>query len=117
MNTYDRDSILAYDNSSQDYKDFESTVFQESQNIVRNTFSMIGDFTANRFLYRGLAGADSTQTEMPLLFSGDKNLLNKYFNDLLRYKNANRSQITQLNIRLVKAVSLLAYFKSKYHIQ
>ena len=113
----DRDSIMAYDNSIQEYKDFESTVFQESQDIVRNTFSMVGDFTANRFLSRGLAGADSTHTEMPLLFSDDKSLLNKYFNDLLRYKNANRNQVSQIKFRMVKAVSLLAYFKIKYHLQ
>ena len=116
LNDKDRDSIMSYDNSIQDYKDFESTVFQESQDIVRVTFSMISDFTSNKFLYRTMAGADSSNIEMPLLFSDDKVLLNKYFNDLLRYRVANQSQITQIKIRQEKAMRLIDYFKNKYHL-
>ena len=113
----DRDSIISYDNSIQAYKDYESTFFQESQDIVRNTASIIVDFDANKFLSRSLAGADSTHTEIPLLFSDDKVLLNKYFNELLRYKSANRGQISQLKNRKTKAETLLYYFKNKYHLE
>jgi hypothetical protein len=113
----DRDSIMSYDKSAQSYKNFETTVFQETQDIVRSTSSQIGDFESNKFLYPTLAGADSSDTEIPLVFSDDKVLLNKYFNDLFRYKAVTIGQTGQVTIRLQKAENLLAYFKKKYHFE
>ena len=113
----DRDSIISYDNSVQDYGNYESTAFQQSQDIVRVTFSEIGDFTANKFLYRTIAGTDSSHTEMPLLFSDDKVLLNKYFNDLFRYRVATLGQINQIKIREEKAKGLIQYFKNNYSLE
>jgi phage-related protein len=78
---------------------------------------MINDFESNRFIYRSLAGADSSHNEMPLLFSDDKVLLNRYFNDLLIYKVAIRGQIDQIKIRMVKAEHLLIYFQNKYRFE
>lgn len=117
LNDEDRDSIMSYDRSVLSYKDFESTIFQETQEIVRNTFSQIGDFESYKFLEPRMAGEDSSHVETPLLFSGDKILLNKYFNDLFRYKAVHIAQTLQIKVRLQKASDLLAYFKKKYHFE
>jgi hypothetical protein len=117
LNKEDRDSIQGYDISIEGYKNFESTYYQESQDILRNTFSMIGDFNANKFIARNEAGADSSDVETPLIFSDDKALLNKYFNDLFRYKVAIAGQNRNIDIRKQKADGLLAYFKNKYHFE
>ena len=117
LNTEDRDSIIGYDNSKQDYKNYESTIFQQTQDIVRSTFSMIGDFESNKFISPSIAGADSSHTEMPLLFSENKDLLNKYFNDLFRYKTVINGQIREIKGRKEKAERLVAYFKKKYSLE
>ena len=112
----DRDSIIMYDNVIKMYKDFESTIFQESQNIVRSTFSTILDFNANKFLYPASAGKDSSKIEIPIMFKDDKDLLNKYFNDLFRYRSVIGTQIRRLNEFKAQATRLLEYFNRKYHI-
>jgi len=113
----DRDSIMSYDNRTQGYKDYESTVFQETQDMVRSTLSMLGDFMANKFLYPGLAGPDSSQAELPLLFSDDKVLLNKYFNDIFRYRAVTQGQIGQLGNLMTKASVIIEYLNKKYHLK
>ncbi|MDQ6756170.1 MAG: hypothetical protein M3004_04460 [Bacteroidota bacterium] len=115
LSKQDRDSIMGYDNSIESFKNFESTFFQESQDIVRSTFSMIGDFRANKFLFPALSGADSSHIETTLLFSDDKAMLNKYFNDLFRYKVAIAGHNNQIKQRKIKAINLLKYFNDKYH--
>jgi hypothetical protein len=117
LNDEDRDSIMRYDNSIQDYRNYQSTFFQESQDIVRSSFSMISDFESNKFLYPRFAGADSSHTEMPLIFSDDKVLLNKYFNDLFRYESVINGQNFQIKSRLQKAERLIDYFNKKYHLK
>ena len=113
----DRDSIIKYDYAIRAYKDFEVTIFQESQDNVRNTFTMLLDFRSNRFLHPQSAGTDSSNIEMPLLFSNNKELMNKYFNDLFRYRQAIDGQIRQVKILQAKAISLIEYFKNKYFFQ
>jgi hypothetical protein len=108
---------MSYDKSVLAYKDFESTIFQETQETLRNTFSQIGDFESYKFLDPRMAGKDSSHIETPLLFSDDKVLLNKYFNDLFRYKAVHITQTMQIKTRLQKASNLLAYFKKKYHFE
>ena len=110
----DRDSIIMYDNVIKMYKDFESTIFQESQNIVRSTFSTLLDFRANKFLYPASAGKDSSKIDIPILFKDDKDLLNKYFNDLFRYRSVIGAQIKRLNDFKAQATRLLEYFNRKY---
>ena len=117
LSNEDRDSIIGYDNSIQSYINYQSTFFQQSQDVLRSTFSMIEGFPANKFLFPGDAGADSSRIEIPLLISDDKVMLNKFFNDLLRYKVAISGQNRQINVRRKKAESLLIYFKNKYHLE
>ena len=111
----DRDSIINYDNVIKIYKDFESTVFQQSQDIIRGTFSRLHDFKANKFLYRVAAGKDSSQIEMPITFKDDKELLNEYFNDLFRYRFVTANQYKRLIDFKEQATRLLEYFNNKYH--
>ena len=111
----DRDSIVNYDNAIKNYKDFESTLFQPSQDIVRSSFSVLHDFRANKFLHPASAGKDSSNKEIPILFKDDKDLLNKYFNDLFRYRNVITFQNKRLNDFKAQATRLLDYFNRKYH--
>ncbi len=40
----DADSILAYESLFRQYANFESTVFQQAQDNVRNTLNLLADF-------------------------------------------------------------------------
>ncbi len=111
----DRDSIINYDNVIKIYKDFETTLFQQSQDIIRSTFSRLHDFKANKFLYRNQAGKDSIKIEIPILFKDDKDLINKYFNDLFRYRSTIGTQMKRLNEFKEQATRLLEYFNRKYY--
>ena len=113
----DKDSIIPYDNLTKGYLDYHSTYFQESQNLVRNTFSMLLDFEANRFLSKSLAGSDSSDVEVPLFLSYDKPLISRYFNEVLRYKSAIAGQKRLLQQLQIKASRLIAYFKNKYQME
>ena len=113
----DKDSILRYDNQVRDYQDYHYTYFQESQNLVRSTFSTLCDFNANRYLFKGTVGSDSSTVELPILISDDKALLNKYFNELLRYRSAAAGQKRILLQLQTRALVLIVYFKNKYHFE
>ena len=113
----DRDSILNYDNAIKLYKDFESTIYQQSQDIVRSSFSVLHDFRANKFLQPAAAGKDSSNLEMPILFKDDRDLLNKYFNDIFRYRAVITFQNKRLNDFKAQATWLLEYFNRKYHFE
>ena len=114
LDIQDRDSILSYDISLKFYKAFETTVFQQTQDNVRNIFIEITNFPANKFLNKRNAGADSSNIEIPIYFSENKYLVNKYFNILFRYKNVTTTQTNNLNRQIKKATTLLNYFKAKY---
>ena len=110
----DRDSIILYDKDVRNYKNGESTVFQQSQDIVRNNFSELLDYQTNKLL-----SADSVNslTKTPLLFSANKELLNKFFNDLLRYKQTITWQSSWLIFLKERTTWLIDYFKARYHFQ
>jgi hypothetical protein len=117
----DADSIIVYQNAFALLQDFQSTIFQEAQDNVRNIYNRIANFKANvsvklsntgTSLY--LPGNDLTTTQ---LFSGDKPLLNEYFNDLLVYSRIILSQQDQLVKLKQEQMILLEYFKKKYHFE
>ena len=116
LNKNDRDSIISYDKATQGYLNFQTTALQQSQDDVRSTSSMLKDFIANKFLFKGSAGADSSSIEIPLLFLNDKSLLNKYFNDLFRYRAMTQSQQKSSITLKEQATQLIMYFKDKYHL-
>jgi hypothetical protein len=109
----DRDSIVTYDYAVRFYRVFEEGGFQQSQENVRNTFSMLQDFRASRFL----SSRDTVLTEVPILFSNNKELLNKYFNDLFRYQIMLTQRIQRLKSLDTTAIHQVAYFKNKYSLE
>ena len=106
----DRDSIISYDEKTRRYKDAELTMVQPSQDNVRNNTRKLVNFKANKFI-------DSANyvAEIPLLFSDNKDLLNEFFNDLLRYKRAINFQSNLLINLKEKTSRLIEYFNTKYH--
>jgi len=110
----DRDSIILYDKDIRNYKSAESTAFQQSQDMVRNNFSMLLDYQAHKFLY-----TDSVNrlSKTSLLFSANKDLLNKFFNDLLRYQQTINWQSDWISWLKERTTGLIEYFKSKYHFE
>ena len=121
LNKEDADSIIVYENMYKGYLDFQTTVFQGSQDNVRNTLNQIADFKiiAPTQVSTTTFAADTTSSTLtgPLLFMEDKVLLNKWFNELslyLRTTNGQRNSIIQLKNR---AVSLIRYYKNKHHLE
>ena len=121
LNKEDADSIIVYENMYKGYLDFQTTVFQQAQDNVRNTLNEIADFkvVAPIQLTTATMASDTTKSELsgPLLFTEDKILLNKWFNEVslyLRTTNGQRNSIMQLKS---KAVSLIEYYKNKYHFE
>ncbi len=121
LNKADADSIIIYENMYKGYLDFQATVFQSSQDNVRNTLNQLADFRviAPVQLTTATMDLDTTTSTLSgsLLFSDDKVLLNKWFNELsmyLRTTNGQRNSITQLKN---KAIALIQYYKNKYHLK
>ena len=106
----DRDSIISYDNEIRNYGNTELTMVQQSQDNVRNNSKKLVNFKANKFL-----DSTSYEAEIPLLFSDNRELLNEFFNDLLRYKRNIKVQSNQLNQIKKKTNRLIEYFNAKYH--
>ena len=106
----DRDSIILYDAAIRSYKSSESMVLQESLDNVKNSFKKLINFKANKFL-----DSASYATEIPFLFSGNKELLNELFNDLVRYKRAITFQSNQMIQLKEKTYRLVTYLNAKYH--
>jgi hypothetical protein len=114
----DADSIIAYENLYKSYLDFQTTVFQASQDNVRNTLNQLADFRiiAPHQLTTANFAADTASTDLagPLLFTEDRVLLNKWFNELamyLRTTNGQHNIILQLKN---KAIALIEYYKEKH---
>ena len=125
LNQEDADRVLNYVNIFKGYQDFQSTIFQSSQDNVRNTLNELAGFKSVRSLLQipGTSYGTTTSTitpdmsaHGPLLFSNDKFLLNKWFNQLsvyLRITKRQRQQLTELK----DEISILAkYCKEKYHL-
>ncbi len=116
----DADSILAYERMYKDDYDFETTIYQEAQNNVRNTLNELANFKVVSPLENvsSLNGADSGSSSLngPLLFSADRNLLNKWFNQLQLYVRVTKAQASLLNSLQVKATNLITFYKTKHHL-
>jgi hypothetical protein len=118
----DADSILSYDKDFNDFQDFQSTVFQGAQDNVRATFNLLVDFKANAQMFKPRDGMlittyDPADVTKPVLFSTDKALLNKYFNDVMLYYRITYNHRRMLLNLKDKQTQLLKYFKNKYHFE
>ena len=122
----DADSILSYINMFKGYQDFQVTIFQSSQDNVRNTLNELASFKSIKSLLQ-LPGSSYGTTSStitpdmvsrgPVLFSNDKILLNKWFNQLSVYLRITKRQGYQLAELKNKASGLIAYCKEKYHLK
>jgi hypothetical protein len=114
----DADSILAYQRMYRNDYDFEKTIYQEAQDNVRNTLTELANFKVVSPLENvsSLSGTDTGSTSLNgwLLFSSDKRLLNKWFNQLRLYLRVTKAQSTLLNSLKAKATSLINFYKSNY---
>jgi hypothetical protein len=98
----DADSITKYQSNFNRLVNFQSTVFQEAQDNVRNTYATLVNFKANVQMLRpkerqGIVSIYKDVTA-PIFISTDKELINKYFNQLLLYDKATNGQQVQLKI-------------------
>ena len=117
----DADSILVYERMYRNAHDFEMTIYQEAQNNVRNTLNELANFKVVAPLQNvsSLSGADTGSSFLngPLLFSDDKTLLNKWFNQLQLYLRVTKAQRSLLKRLQVKATNLINFYKSKHHLK
>ena len=117
----DADSITKYQSNFNRLVNYQSTVFQEAQDNVRNTYAVLVNFKANAQMLKpkkrqGLSFIYEEVTA-PILASGDKSMLNKYFNQLLLYDKVTNGQQVQLKGLLDNQIRLITYFKHKYHFE
>jgi hypothetical protein len=109
LNPADADSILHYDNHLREYKLSETTGLQETQTDVRNTFYSLVNYESWK----------DTLTTSPdfALYGNNKELLNRYFNQLKIYSLWCRARLSDL-LRLKKRnAGLIDFFKKKNHFQ
>ena len=107
LNPEDADSILHYDNQLRQYKDAETTALQESQSDVRNTFySLIN--------YESWKDTPITSGDFAL-YGNNKELLNRYFNQLKVYSAWCRARLNDLQQLKNKNAELIDFFKKKNH--
>ena len=102
----DADSILLYDNILRSYKSAETSGFQEVQSDIRNTFYSLVNFES----WKGKALNSTVFT----IYGNNKELLNRYFNQLRMYTEWIRVRMKQLQNLKKRNVELIAYFKAKY---
>ena len=113
----DADSITSYVARCNVIGNFENTVYQQSQDNLRNKFNQIVDFTANTLLSSNLPNqpnVDIASADFRILKTDNKPVLDEYFNTLLQYIRsivAHRNMLKNVNM---KAEGLIEYFKKKY---
>ena len=111
LNKEDRDSITSYDKLIDNYLNWESTGFQNTQNNVRDAVDMFGNFEINKAL---LSDTLSIHT-VSVLLNADSNTVNRIFNVLARYMKYIEAQSARMKRYIKKSNSLINYFQEKYH--
>lgn len=117
----DADNIISYDKDYNNFLDFQVTVYQDAQDYIRVTLNMLGNFKANAQMFEGKRITSDNFKEkdvtVPVLFSGDKNLINRYFNELQLYYRVTYNHKRILFELKQKQTQLIEYFKNKYHFE
>ena len=109
----DADSIIMYDQFLRYLLKVENTSLQEMQTRVRNTRNSV-------FAYSEImetSWAKGAQPEKVNLISADKELLNRFFNEVMVYRFACRFQFRQTIKLREKAVGLIRFYSEKYHLK
>ena len=103
----DADSILGYDRLIRNYQRWETTGMQECQYRIRAQINILSSY---HYLISG-----GKKEKGPVLFRDDPEKINLFFVTLQEYAITHHNmQKFQEEIR-EKAISLLNYFKTKYH--
>ncbi len=116
----DADSIISYQTDGNRVKEYQSTLYQQSQDNLRNALNDAIDFTSYSSLYSDVANnplPDANEIKNFLFISHDKAVLNKYFNTLFQYLRVivqHRNGLKRLN---EDASRQLDYFKNKYRLE
>jgi len=109
----DADSIVIYDQFLRYLLKVESTSLQEMQTRVRSTRNSVFAYSQDM----EESWAKGAQPGKVNLISTDKELLNRFFNEVMVYRFACRFQFRQ-TIRLrEKAVALIRFYSEKYHLK
>lgn len=111
INKEDRDSIIAYDRLIDNYLNWESTSFQNTQNNLRDAVDLFVHFQISKVLFSDTLAIP----DIPVLFNADPNTLNRMFNVLVRYKKYIEAQSARMKSYIYKSNSQINYFKEKYH--
>ena len=115
----DADSIINYEKDGNNLGEYQSSLYQQSQNNLRNTFTEVISFIPYTELYSDVANnplPDASDIKKSLLFTSDKALLNKYFNQLFQYLRITVQHRNRLRGFKGRATLLLEYFNNKYHL-
>jgi hypothetical protein len=116
----DADSIISYEADGKRVQEYQSTLYQQSQDNLRNALNDVVDFASYSSLYSDVGNnplPDVDEIKSFLFISHDKAELNKYFNILFQYLRIivqHRNGLKRLNAHAVKQ---LEYFKKKYHFE
>ncbi len=105
----DADSILLYDNILRSYKEAEKSGFQEVQSDIRNTFYSLVDFESVK--------DKPNKSAVYGLYGKNKELLNRYFNQLRTYSMWINARMNQLQVLKKRNAELVTLFKAKYHYE
>ena len=103
----DADSILLYDNLLRSYKGAETSGFQEVQSDIRNTFYSLVNFDSVK--------GKPNNSAVYALYGNNKELLNRYFNQLRMYSMWINARKNQLQVLKKRNAELITHFKAKYH--
>jgi hypothetical protein len=114
LNEVDKDSIVAFDHAVRAFQNFESTMFQQRQDIVRDVYVKLINFKAEPMLHPG--AAKTVATAIPLFYSNDKSLINEYFNDLTLYRRVINYQLGAVQRFKKRETGLIRYFENKYNL-
>jgi hypothetical protein len=107
LNKEDADSIMLYDKQVRIYIKLETTAFQQRQNEIRQVFSSLFNYEWNGHVIKNY--------KIPIIFSDNRELLNRYFNLLDGYYYNSIVHLEYLRQLKQKAAVLIEYFKDKYH--
>jgi hypothetical protein len=115
----DTDSIMKYERLYRLYKDNESTQLQNSIDNLRGSYNLAVSFSANYAMIDrdSIEVKESIPATIPLFITHDRGLINKYFNDLLRFSRNLQIQRLILKNLMVRADCHIDYFKDKYRLK
>jgi len=111
----DADSITAYDDWLRVVEKNETTEMQETQTLLRSIAYQLFNFG---MIKQRVAGKNEIgNVKAPVIYGNNVELLNRYFNVLGSYDNAVHDQISNIAELRGRAILVIKYFHSKYHLK